>query len=279
MKFGVALPYVDARTAADLARLAEESGWDGVFMGDAIWCTDPLIALTAAAMVTSRICLGVMVIPVPLRRPWKIASEAAALDNLSGGRLILGLATGAVWMGWYAFPDEVTDTRTRAEMLDETIDILTLLFQGKPFDYDGIHYHLHLTQLSEQYYPPSPVQRPRIPLWVVGAWPRKKSMRRILKCDGLLPQKIDSQGQFEEVLPADVREMKAYLDANRDPASPFDIIAEGKTGGLSDDQMREKIQAWQDAGATWWIEGLWEESREGVMERLRQGPPPNFVND
>ena len=279
MKFGVALPYVDARTAADLARLAEESGWDGVFMGDAIWCTDPLIALTAAAMVTSRIRLGVMVIPVPLRRPWKIASEAAALDNLSGGRLILGLATGAVWMGWYAFPDEVTDTRTRAEMLDETIDILTLLFQGKPFDYDGIHYHLHLTQLSEQYYPPSPVQRPRIPLWVVGAWPRKKSMRRILKCDGLLPQKINSQGQFEEVLPVDVREMKAYLDANRDPASPFDIIAEGKTGGLSDDQRREKIQPWQDAGATWWIEGLWEESREGVMERLRQGPPPNLVND
>jgi hypothetical protein len=68
--------------------------------------------------------------------------------------------------------------------------------------------------------------------------------------------------------------MKAYLDANRDPALPFDIIAEGKTGGLSDDQMREKIRPWQDAGATWWIEGLWEESREGVMERLRQGPPP-----
>ena len=99
MKFGIALPYVDARTTADLARLAEDAGWDGVFMGDAIWCTDPLIALTAAAMVTSRIRLGVMVIPVPLRKPWKIASEAAALDNLSNGRLILGLGTGAVYMG------------------------------------------------------------------------------------------------------------------------------------------------------------------------------------
>jgi hypothetical protein len=273
MKFGVALPYVDARTAADLAQLAEESGWDGVFMGDAIWCTDPLIALTAAAMVTSRIRLGVMVIPVPLRRPWKIASEAAALDNLSGGRLILGLATGAAWMGWYAFPDEVTDTRTRAEMLDETIDILTLLFRGKQFDYEGKHYHLRLTQLSEQYYPPPPVQQPRIPLWVVGAWPRKKSMRRILKCDGLLPQKMNAQNQFEEVLPADVCEMKAYIDANRNSVAPFDIIVEGKTGGLNADQLRQKIQPWVDAGATWWIEGLWEETRDGVAERLRQSPP------
>ena len=278
MKFGVALPYVDARTTADLARLAEESGWDGVFMGDAIWCTDPLIALTAAAMVTHRIRLGVMVIPVPLRRPWKIASEAAALDNLCGGRLTLGLATGAVWMGWYAFPDEITDTRARAEMLDETIDILTLLFRGKQFDYDGKHYHLRLTQLPEEYYPPPPVQQPRIPLWVVGAWPRKKSMRRILKCDGLLPQKINAEGKLEEVTPADVREMKAYIIANRDSDAPFDIIAEGKTSGLSSNQMRDKVQPWIDAGATWWIEGMWEYQPEDVAARLRQGPPHNGNN-
>src|SRR5512135_2137776 len=116
MKFGLALPYTNARTTAELAHIAEDSGWDGVFMGDAIWCEDPMICLAAAATATSRIRLGTMVVPVPLRRPWKLASEAIALDHLSDGRLTLGLGAGATWMGWHAFPDEPTDTRTRAGM-------------------------------------------------------------------------------------------------------------------------------------------------------------------
>ncbi|MBP1632576.1 MAG: Luciferase-like protein, partial [Acidobacteria bacterium] len=137
MKFGLGSYYGSARDTAECARLAEEAGWDGLFIGDAIWCVDPMVSLAAAAMVTSRIRLGTMVIPMPLRRPWKVASESAALDNLSGGRLILGLGAGAVYMGWQGFPDEPTDTRTRSQMLDESIDIITLLYQRRPFDFDG----------------------------------------------------------------------------------------------------------------------------------------------
>ncbi len=132
-----------------------------------------MISLAAAAMSTKHIRLGTMIIPMPLRRPWKVASELVALDYLSDGRLILGLGAGAVWMGWQSFPDEVTDTRTRTEMLDESIDILTLLYQRKQFDYDGRHYHLKLSLLDEQHYPPKPLQQPRIPLWVVGIGPGK----------------------------------------------------------------------------------------------------------
>ena len=99
MKYGIVLPYGDARRCANLAALAEEAGWNGVFVGDAIWCEDPLIQLTAAAMVTSRIRLGTMVLAMPLRDPRHPASESLALDRLSEGRLILGLATGATWMG------------------------------------------------------------------------------------------------------------------------------------------------------------------------------------
>jgi len=273
MKFGVALPFKDARKAANLARQTEEAGWDGFFVGDAIWCVDPIVALTAAAMTTSRINLGIMVIPMPLRRPWKVASETAALDNLSGGRLILGLGTGAVWMGWQGFPDEVTDTRARAEMLDEGIDILTLLYSRKQFDYDGKHYHLKLTLVDEMHYPPSPVQKPRIPIWVVGAWPRMKSMKRILKCDGLLPAKMNKEGKFEEVLPADVREMKAFIDANRTTATPFDIVVEGKTASLGRAQIRDKLNPWFEVGATWWIEGMWGDPEDQILSRILQGPP------
>ena len=273
MKYAIALPYGSARMAANLAQLAEQSGWDGVFLGDAIWCEDPMIGLAAAAMSTHTIRLGTMVVPVPLRRPWKLASESVALDHLSGGRLTLGLGAGAIWMGWHAFPDEVTDTKARAQMLDETIDILDLLYQRKPFDYDGQYYHLKLTLLDEQYYPPKPVQQPRIPLWVPGIWPRMKSMRRILKCDGLFPQKMNPKGELEPVTPDDLRQMKAYIDANRSLTTPFDFVADGKTEGLDQPQIKEKLQGWAEAGATWWVEGMWEASEEQAAERIRLGPP------
>lgn len=268
LKFGVALPYGNARMAARLAALAEEAGWDGCFLGDAIWCEDPMIALAAAAMTTRRIRLGPMIIPMPLRRPWKVASESLALDHLSDGRLILGLGAGAVWMGWQGFPDEVTDTRARAEMLDESIDILTLLYQRKQFDYSGRHYHLKLSLVDEMHYPPKPVQQPRIPLWVVGIWPRKKSMQRVLKCDGVLVEKID-----EETTPEDICEIKTYVKANRTLTTPFDIVVSGKTAGLERAQLQAKLLPRQEAGLTWWIEDMIGQSEKEVVESLRQGPP------
>lgn len=273
LKFGLALPYGSARMAAKLFSLAEEAGWDGCFLGDAIWCEDPMIALAAAAMTTHRIRLGTMIIPMPLRRPWKVASESVALDHLSDGRLILGLGAGAVWMGWQGFPDEVTDTKTRAEMLDESIDILTLLYQRKQFDYAGRHYQLKLTLVDEMHYPPKPVQQPRIPLWVPSIWPRSKSMQRVLKCDGILAEKMNGEGKGEEVMPGDICEIKAYVDANRVLTTPFDIVAGGKTAGLDRAQLQDKLLPWKEAGTTWWIEGLIEASEEEAIERIRQGPP------
>jgi alkanesulfonate monooxygenase SsuD/methylene tetrahydromethanopterin reductase-like flavin-dependent oxidoreductase (luciferase family) len=273
LKFGLALPYTSARVVAQLAQLAEQAGWDGVFSGDAIWCEDPMIGLAAAAMTTQRIRLGTLITPVPLRRPWKLASESLALDRLSDGRLTLGLGTGAVWMGWQGFPDEVTDTKARAEMLDETIDILTLLYQRRQFDYAGKHYHLTLTAVDEQHYPPKPVQQPRIPLWVVGVWPRMKSMARVLRADGLLPEKMNAAGKGEKVTPADLRAMKAYIDAQRTLTTPFDIVASGKTADLDRTQAQDKLRAWQEAGATWWVEALWDASPDQAAARIRLGPP------
>ena len=270
-KYGIAFPYVDAWMIARLAPQVEEAGWDGIFLGDAIYCMDPMISLAAAAMVTGRICLGTMVIPAPLRRPWKIASEALNLDHLSGGRAILGMGTGAVWMDWRDFPDEVTDVRQRAEMLDESIDILTDLFRREPFEFEGEHFHVKIADV--QYYPPRPVLQPRIPLWCTGAWPRMKSMRRVLKCDGLLPLKMDAEGKFVDLQPEDIRQMKAYVDANRTLEEPFDIVVEGKTQGLERSAARDRVLPWIEAGATWWIEGLWEANEEQLIDRIRQGPP------
>jgi len=57
MKYAAALPYGSAKSAATLAQIAEESGWDGIFLGDAIWCEDPMVCLAAAAMTISMIRL------------------------------------------------------------------------------------------------------------------------------------------------------------------------------------------------------------------------------
>jgi hypothetical protein len=157
-------------------------------------------------------------------------------------------------MGWQAFPDEPTATKVRARMLDETIDILTLLNQRTQFDYNGQYYHLKLTHLDRVHFPPKPVQQPRIPLWVPGIWPWMRSMRRLLKCDGLLSEKMNEKGEFEAVTPADLRQMKAYVDGNRSLSTPFDYVTEGKTGDLSSSQQNELPQEWIEAGATWWVE-------------------------
>ena len=275
LKFGLAIPSNEARRVARLAQAAEDAGWDCIFLGDYIWCEDPMIALAAAAMTTRRIKLGTMVIPVPLRDPWKLASESLALDRLSGGRLILGLGTGAVWMGWQCAPDAVKEPRARAEMLDETIDILTLLYRGKPFDYEGKHYRLRLTQMDEMHYPAKPIQQPRIPLWAPLIWPKKGSMARILKCDGLFPETRGPDGQARETTPDDLRAMKDFIAANRSLDTPFDIVASGKTAGMSAARRQDIFTSWAEAGATWWIEGLWGEAEEAAAERIRQGPLGN----
>jgi alkanesulfonate monooxygenase SsuD/methylene tetrahydromethanopterin reductase-like flavin-dependent oxidoreductase (luciferase family) len=274
MKYGFIHPGGDARTVADLAQQAEAAGWDGFFLPEPVWHNDAWICLTAAAMCTQRIRLGTMLTPLPRMRPWRVASQTATLDNLSNGRVILSLGIGWLLYGYQAFLDEATDRRTRTELLDEGIDLLTLLYRGEPFTYSGKHYHVDLTKLDPMYYPPRPVQQPRPPLWTVGVWPRRKSMQRVLKCDGLIPAKMNPAGEFVQVQPEDLREMRDYISANRQLETPFDYLAEGETGGLSKEQATERIGPWQAAGATWWMEaGLFGKPQEQILERLHQGPP------
>ncbi len=112
MKNGFVLPFGDARMAADMASLAEQHGWDGFFVWEPVWGNDAWVMLTAAAMRTERIRLGTMLTPLSRMKPWKLASEAATLDNLSGGRVTLAVGLGAPDTGWDAF-GEITDRRTR----------------------------------------------------------------------------------------------------------------------------------------------------------------------
>ncbi|HEX7974929.1 MAG TPA: LLM class flavin-dependent oxidoreductase [Anaerolineales bacterium] len=270
MKYGFVLPYGDARNAAEMAETAEAAGWDGFFVWEPVWGIDAWVSLTAAALRTERIRLGTMITPLSRMRPWKLASETATLDNLSNGRVILSVGLGALDTGFEAF-GEVTDRKTRAELLDEGLEIVTGLWRGQPFHYQGKHYQI---KESTFYPPPPPVQQPRIPIWVVGAWPRPRSMQRTIRYDGLLPAKMNASGSFETVTPADVRLMKTYIAEHRTETTPFDIVVEGKTPGDDRPAAAGMVRPYAEAGATWWLEAMWGvDNLDLVQVRIRQGPP------
>ncbi|HZC05904.1 MAG TPA: LLM class flavin-dependent oxidoreductase [Ktedonobacterales bacterium] len=270
MRYGFVLPGGDARLVAESARIAEAAGWDGFFVADCVWGVDPWVSLTAAAMLTERIRLGTMLTPVSRRRPWTMASQTATLDNLSGGRVILAVGLGAIDTGFVEFGEEA-DRKTRAELMDEGLAIITGLWQGQPFNFDGKHYHVHETTFFP---PPPPTQQPRIPIWIVGAWHSMKSMERAVRWDGLLPDKLGENGR-EETTPDDLRAMASFIAERRlADAPPYDIIMEGETPGDDPASAHQEVERWRDAGATWWLESRWGNDRDDeAQERIRQGPP------
>lgn len=276
MQYGFIIVKGDPREIAELAHEAEGAGWDGVFYWDGISIEsagpmyDPWVVMAAIAMRTERVRFGAMLTPLARRRPWKVARETVTLDHLSGGRLILPVGLGTLDDGGFGKVGEPTDRKIRAQLLDESLEIITGLWSGKPFAYQGTHYHL-----DEMTFLPPPVQSPRIPIWVVGGWPRETSMRRALRYDGLLPNKINPDGTIGEPTPNDVREMARYIAARRTETTPYDIVIEGVTAGDDRARAAETVRPWADAGATWWLEAMWQAPNavDDLRTRIRQGPP------
>ncbi len=271
MNYGFIIPKGDPHTVAELAREVEEAGWDGAFYWDGIYVGDgweiydPWVVMAAMAMRTERVRIGAMLTPPARRRPWKLARETMTLDHLSGGRLVLPVGLGALEDGGFSKVGEPTDRKVRAQLLDESLEILTGLWSGEPFGYEGEHY-----RFEEMTFIPPPVQSPRIPIWVVGAWPSKKSTNRALRFDGLLA--YTTRG---EVTPEDIRAMKAYVEENRPEAAAFDIVWEGETPGDNPDRAAQVVRPFAEAGITWWIESMWSPPNEpyDLRARIRQGPP------
>jgi alkanesulfonate monooxygenase SsuD/methylene tetrahydromethanopterin reductase-like flavin-dependent oxidoreductase (luciferase family) len=277
MQFAINTPnfgqYGDAHILAELAREAEEAGWDGFFIWDHIGAglewpasfADPWIALAAMAMSTKRIKIGPIVTPLPRRRPWKVARETVTLDHLSQGRLIMGVGIGADQGREFSCFGEAADDKLHGEMLDEGLDVLTRLWSGESISYSGKHY-----QLTNARFLPKPVQQPRIPIWVSGVWPNKKPFRRAAQWDGISPV-----GQNKELTAQDYAEITAYLRAHRGNGAPaMEVIAAGHTTGTDKGKDQATVRAFAEAGVTWWQEGFdWAYSLDQVRRRIQQGPP------
>ena len=278
--------FGDARRLATLAQEAETAGWDGFFLWDHIAyydetqhtlnMVDPWVALTAIAMNTRTIRIGTTVTPLPRRRPWKLARETVSIDRLSGGRLILGVGIGLGAGEWDYLGEEI-DPRTRGQMLDEGLAVLTGLWSGKPFTYDGQHY-----QIKDAQFLPTPVQSPRIPIWVGGFWPNKPPFRRMAHWDGMFPL-FQVYGPEQDAL---LKEAVALVKRERQAAgidAPLEVIKIGVTPGNNREEASLRVRGAVEAGATWWLEVLMpeiyavapdDETAFAVMrERVLQGPP------
>ena len=260
------IPQAGPREIADLAREAEEKGWDAIFFWDADWGFSPWIVLSAMATYTERIRFGAMLHPLAWRQPWLFARDCATLDQLSNGRLIVSIGLGAVdeqdfSRGRTRFGAPV-DRKVRAALIDESLEIVNGLWSGQAITLHGEHYQLEAFGIR-----PTPAQTPRIPIWTVGVWGRHKSMARVLRCDGMLTSEATSADE--------IRAIKAFVQEHRTLTSPFDIVMEADTRSNSPEQVQAKIRALADAGVTWWVETMWgpESTFEATRARLQQGPP------
>lgn len=272
MKYGLALPIggecADPTFLVELARLAEATGWDGVFLEDYICfqgdpaapTCDPWVALAAIASRTDRVRIGTMVTPLPRRRPWKLVREAVGADLLSGGRMILGVGlgdTGEHVLGDASFTafGETDDPRVRARMLDEGLEVLAGLLSGERFWFSGSYY----TVRPVEFRPVAP-QRPRIPIWVGGGYPHPGPTGRALRWDGSCLYRAETHDLRVE----DVRALRAGAGDR-----PYDICVGGRERRTGD---REWLTALAAAGATWWTEYVEAAGRRAMRDAVRRGP-------
>lgn len=274
MRFSLTLPIggpcADPRVLADLAARAEAAGWDGafvedyvVFQGDPNAATgDPWVSLAAMAKATHRIRLGTKVTPLARRRPWVVARQAVALDQLSDGRIVLGVGTGDV--GDHVVRDasfshfgEATGAGERAERLDEALEIIAGLWTGEPFRHVGRHF-----SVDEVRFLPRPVQEPRIPIWVGGGYPHAGPTARAARWDGSVLYRADQAA----MTPDDVRAIRANAGHR-----PYDVsVSAPSTRDRSADAAA--LAALEGAGATWASTYVPVDDVEGMRRVIEAGP-------
>ncbi|HEY1642629.1 MAG TPA: LLM class flavin-dependent oxidoreductase [Streptosporangiaceae bacterium] len=280
---GIAVPNFaeDPAGLIELGVAAEQAGFDGFFLwdhivfsntGDGPPLADPWLVLAVIASRTSRIRLGTMITPVPRRRPWQLARETTTLDRLSGGRLTLGVGIGSPAYGDFGIFHEPQGARERADLLDEGLAVMAGLWTGERFSYAGQHYQLDPVRFS-----PTPVQRPRIPVWVGGVLPNTRPVDRAARWDGMVPIRF-AGGALETVSPGDIADCRARISAARpqrdqgSAADPYDLVVWAEVAG-DPAVVPEIARPYQEAGATWWIEsarpgdGWWE----GAQQRVASG--------
>ena len=268
MKFGVTIPnnwgIEDPQQVLDLGPVAETLGYDSIWVMDHLFNNGyirerlddkpyyhPLATLSYLAATTKQVSLATSVLVLPYHNPVELAKYTATLDQMSGGRVILGVGVGAMTEEFEALGIPM---RQRGSLTDECIAVMKELWTNPDPSFDSQRW-----AFSDLKFSPKPVQKPYIPLWVGGSSPgalkRAATVGNGWHPSGMSPEDFQ-QGRQQ------VRDLAAA--AGRDPdslvmsvrvaveahggASSQRAASRARLAGDSVEQMIEGIRAYENAG-------------------------------
>ena len=212
---GIALPHrspepIDMAAVRQVAQRADALGFRDLWVTentlDHVFCFDPVVVLTYAAAITTRIRVGVSVMVLPVHNPIHVAHQVATLDYVSQGRAILGVGLGRD----HHYAQFEVPRERRVRRFRESVELIKKLWTESKVTYGGSLFHLDGATMA-----PKPVQTPHPPIWLGGGHP--DALRRAAQiADGWMGSGGSSTAAFSREAPI----LKAELErAGRDPAT------------------------------------------------------------
>jgi probable F420-dependent oxidoreductase len=299
MKFGVTIPnnwgIEDPQQVLAFGPLAEELGYDSVWVMDHLFNNgyirerldgkpyyNPLATLSYLAATTKNVLLGTSVLVLPYHNPIELAKYTATLDQMSGGRVTLGVGVGAMTEEFNALGISM---KRRGSLTNECIAIMKELWTK-----EDPSYHSRRWNFSDLKFSPKPLQKPHIPIWVGGASPGALE-RAATMGDGWHPSGVVAEDY--SISRRNIQELA--MAAGRDPESltwsaRVEVEAHGapssdraasraRISGSNVDQMIAGIAAYQTAGVEHVVLALntGEVARiTDLMETISQRVIPEF---
>ena len=276
---GVFLPpfaeYAEPKRLVALAQSAEAAGWDGFFLWDHVLAgmpmavADSFVMAGAIAQATERIRLGMLVTPLARRRPWVFARQTATLDQLSEGRLVVGVGLGMDSRGELSsFSGEILDPAERGAVLEESLELLTRFWSGEPVEFEGERMTVH----SDAFLP-RPVQQP-LPIWVGSRWPFRRPLARAARYQGSFPL-LDEGGSEIHGLPDPELVAAVHAELVGYGASPsIDIACRGERASVPANDVPTRFAELEEAGMTWWLESFPPGHPPAELEAVVLAGPP-----
>jgi F420-dependent oxidoreductase-like protein len=230
-----------------VARKTEECGFDAFFRSDHYLAmgagdglpgpTDSWITLAGLARETSRIRLGTLVTSATFRNPGVLAISVAQVDQMSGGRVELGLGAGWFAGEHRAYGIEFPETAARFDRLQEQLELITGLWEtpvGKRYDFAGRHY-----TIADSPALPKPVQSPHPPLIIGGAGKKRTpalAVKYAAEFNANFKPVEEAAGLFRRV-------RAACSTAGRDPETLTLSVAQTTAVGRNDAEVRRRCEA------------------------------------
>lgn len=262
-------PEEDAARIAqqiELVCLAEELGFSDVwltehyFTGESVY-NDALMFAAALAMKTQKIRLGFAVVQMPFHHPVRLATQLALLDNLSNGRVDIGIGKGTVY-NEYEFVGHGLRSEDSRERMEEAVEIMTKAWSETPLTYDGKFHQVHIPELR-----PKPVQQPGPPLWRSVISPAS-----FAECGRLGIPILTARLSVERIKERWATYEEGLIEGGHDEAERARLLAEAAL-------WRNVYVAESDAQAEDEISDLLLKTREHMMHVREALNPKDFVID